>query len=168
MTTKDIKDLKGLEGQNVGVISLVDSTYYLLVMMMRAQGADPTKVQWRVVGGGAGRANALVAGGIKAAMFQVGQAIELMDKGPYQVLPASNDGLNDFIFKAFWAKRLFLKAPGPRRGDRARHLLATREALDNSGSCRLPCLARADVAGRRVRSYDILLKMGPGIRTTIS
>lgn len=163
VVTNDIKDLKSLEGQNVGVISLVDSTYYLLVMMMRAQGVDPTKVQWRVVGGGAGRANALVAGGIKAAMFQVGQALDLMEKGPYQILSASNKGLDEFIFKAFWAKRSFLEKHADVAEAIARaHLLATREALDKARFIPIAAPLLAPMSADLVsKSYDVLLNMGP-------
>lgn len=163
VTTKEITSLKALEGKDVGVISLVDSTYYLLVMMMQAAGADPTKVQWRVVGGGAGRANALASGGIKAAMFQVGQALELMEKGAFQILPASFAGLKDFIFKAFWAKRSFLS------GNRAlaeaivqANLMATREALDKSAFMAYAVEELAPMSQDIIsRSYDILRETGP-------
>ncbi|MEL3892614.1 ABC transporter substrate-binding protein [Ferrovibrio sp. MS7] len=163
VAAKGITSLKQLEGQEVGVISLVDSTYYLLVMMMRSQGADPTKVQWRVVGGGAGRANAMISGAVKAAMFQVGQALDLMEKGSFDLVPAPFDGLKNTIFKAFWAKRDFLEK-NPETADaivRA-HLLSTREALNKQQfmSYAPPPLApmTPDVISR---SYDILLKTGP-------
>ncbi len=163
VAAKGIKDLKALEGQEVGVISLVDSTYYLLVMMLRSAGVDAAKVQWRVVGGGAGRANALVSGGIKAAMFQVGQALELMEKGPYDILPASFKGLQNFIFKAFWAKRSFLE------NNRAlaqsiveANLLATREALDKAKFMAYAAGALAPMTPDVIsRSYDILRETGP-------
>lgn len=163
VATKELTSLKSLEGQEVGVISLVDSTYYLLVMMMQAAGADPTKVQWRVVGGGAGRANALASGGVKAAMFQVGQALELMEKGPFQILPSSFAGLKDFIFKAFWAKKSFLD------GNRAlaeaivqANLLATREALDKPAFMAYAVQALAPMSADIIsRSYDILRETGP-------
>lgn len=160
---KGIKDLKALEGQEVGVISLVDSTYYLLVMMLQAAGVDAAKVKWRVVGGGAGRANALVSGGIKAAMFQVGQGLELMEKGPFHILPSSFKGLQNFIFKAFWAKRSFLE------NNRAlaqsiveANLLATREALDKPKFLAYAAGALAPMTPDVIsRSYDILRETGP-------
>ena len=80
----EVGALKDLEGRIVGVIAIVDSTYYLPVMQMKAAGADPAKVRWQPVGGGAGRGNALLAGGIQAAAFQVGQALDLADKGPFR------------------------------------------------------------------------------------
>lgn len=163
VAAKGIQNLKQLEGKEVGVISLVDSTYYLLVMMMRSQGADPTKVQWRVVVGGAGRANAMASGAVKAAMFQVGQALDLMGKGPFTLLPAPFDGLKNFIFKAFWAKRDYLER-NPQVADaivRA-HLLATREALVKSQFMAYAPGALAPMTPDVIsRSYDILLKTGP-------
>ncbi|MBK8324224.1 MAG: ABC transporter substrate-binding protein [Betaproteobacteria bacterium] len=163
VATTDIKRLKDLEGQNVGVISLVDSTYYLLVMMMRGEGADPTKVNWRVVGGGAGRANALVAGGIKAAMFQVGQALDLAKSGNHYVVPASNEGLKDVIFKAFWAKRSFLqKYPEVANAIVRAHLQATREALDKSKfMAYAPAMLAPATPESISRAYDVILRMGP-------
>lgn len=163
VSSKGITSLKALVGQEVGVISLVDSTYYLLVMMLQAAGVDATKVQWRVVGGGAGRANALISGGIKAALFQVGQGLELMEKGPFQMLPASFKGLQNFIFKAFWAKRSFLE------GNRAlaqsiveANLLATREALDKAKFMAYAAGALAPMTPEVIsRSYDILRETGP-------
>lgn len=163
VATTDIKKLKDLEGQNVGVISLVDSTYYLLVMMMRGEGADPTKVNWRVVGGGAGRANALVAGGIKAAMFQVGQALDLAKSGTHHVLPASNEGLKNVIFKAFWAKRSFLKNhPEVANAIVRAHLMATREALDKDKfMAYAPAMLAPATPESISRAYDVILRMGP-------
>lgn len=163
VVAKGVKNLKALEGQEVGVISLVDSTYYLLVMMMRAQGVDPTKVQWRVVGGGAGRANALASGAIKASMFQVGQALDLMDKGPFEILPTPFDGLRNFIFKAFWAKRDFLEKNTATADAIVRaHLLATREALEKSKFMAYAPGALAPMTPDIVsRSYDLTLKTGP-------
>jgi len=163
LAAKGITSLKDLEGQEVGVISLVDSTYYLLVMMMRSQGADPTKVQWRVVGGGAGRANAIASGAIKCAMFQVGQALDLMEKGPFEIMQAPFDGLKNFIFKAFWAKRDFLQK-NPEAADaivRA-HLHCTREALDKPKFMAYAPQQLAPMTADIIsRSYDILLKTGP-------
>jgi ABC-type nitrate/sulfonate/bicarbonate transport system substrate-binding protein len=163
VTTKDITRLKDLEGQEVGVISLVDSTYYLLVMMMRGEGADPAKVQWRAVGGGAGRANALVAGGVKAGMFQVGQALDLVKSGNFQVLPVSTDGIRDMIFKAFWAKRSFLeKHPHVAEAIVRAHLLATREALDKAKFMAYAPRMLAPATPESIsNSYDVILRMGP-------
>lgn len=163
LAAKGITELKQLEGQEVGVISLVDSTYYLLVMMMRSQGADPTKVQWRVVGGGAGRANALISGAVKVAMLQVGQALDLKTKGDFEIMNVPFDGLRNFIFKAFWAKKSFLdKNPETADAIVRSHLLATREALDKSKfmSFAPPALKpmSEDVISR---SYDILMNTGP-------
>lgn len=158
-----ITSLKALEGQEVAVISLVDSTYYLLVMMMRAQGADPTKVQWRAVGGGAGRANALASGAVKASMFQAGQALDLMSKGTFTIVPTSFDSLKNVIFKAFWARGEFLdKQPALAQAIVQAHLLATREALDKAQFMRYAPGALAPMTPDVVsRSYDLLLKTGP-------
>lgn len=157
----DITDLKALEGKTVGVIALVDSTYYLPVMQMRKAGADPTKVLWQPVGGGAGRGNALLSGGIQAAAFQVAQALDLEAKGPYRVInpPAEQE---DFIFKAFWAKRSFLeKNPELATAIVKAHLNATREALNKDVFVKIAAPQLAPMTENMVsRAYDILLKMG--------
>lgn len=163
VATKDITELKALEGQDVGVISLVDSTYYLLVMLMRAQGADPEKVRWRAVGGGAGRGNALVSGGVKAGLFQAGQALDLMEKGPFHILPASFQGTRNFIFKTFWAKRSFLENnPALAESIVRANLLSTREALDKQKFMAYAPRALAPMSASTVsRAYDMLLQTGP-------
>jgi ABC-type nitrate/sulfonate/bicarbonate transport system substrate-binding protein len=163
VTTRDVASLKDLEGKDVGVISLVDSTYYLLVMMMRAENADPTKVRWRAVGGGAGRGNALIAGGVKGGMFQVGQALDLAKSANLQVLPVSNGGVKDMIFKAFWAKRSFLeKHPDVAEAIVRAHLLATREALDKAKFMAYAPRMLAPATPESISSsYDVILRMGP-------
>lgn len=157
----DIANLKALEGKTVGVIALVDSTYYLPVMQMRKAGVDPTKVRWQPVGGGAGRGNALLSGGIQAAAFQVAQALDLAAKGPYRVIdpPAEQE---DFIFKAFWAKRSFLeKNPELAIAIVKAHLQATREALNKDAFVKIATPQLAPMTEDMVsRAYDILLKMG--------
>lgn len=158
---KDIPNLKALEDKTVGVIALVDSTYYLPVMQMRKAGVDPTKVRWQPVGGGAGRGNALISGGIQAAAFQVAQALDLEAKGPYRVIdpPVEQE---DFIFKAFWAKRSFLeKNPELATEIVKAHLNATREALKKDVFVKLATPRLAPMSEETVsRAYDILLKMG--------
>lgn len=158
---KEIPNLKALEGKTVGVIALVDSTYYLPVMQMRKAGVDTTKVRWQPVGGGAGRGNALISGGIQAAAFQVAQAIDLESKGPFRVIdpPAEQE---DFIFKAFWAKRSFLeKNPELAVAIVKAHLKATREALNKAVFIKLAAPQLAPMTEENVsRAYDILLKMG--------
>lgn len=163
LAAKGITELKQLEGQEVGVISLVDSTYYLLVMMMRSQGADPTKVNWRVVGGGAGRANALLSGAVKVAMLQVGQALDLKTKGEFEVMNVPFDGLRNFIFKAFWAKKSFLdKNPEAADAIVRSHLLSTREALNKSKfMAYAPPVLKPMSEDVISRSYDILVNTGP-------
>ncbi|MGB6105286.1 MAG: ABC transporter substrate-binding protein [Pusillimonas sp.] len=163
LAAKGITTLKQLEGQEVGVISLVDSTYYLFVMLLRAQGVDPGKIQWRVVGGGAGRANALVSGAVKAVLLQVGQALDLMDKGEFELVQAPFDGLKNFIFKAFWAKRDYLeKNPTVADAIVRSHLLATREALDKTKFMEYAPPALAPMTPELIsRSYDEVLKTGP-------
>lgn len=157
----DIRGLKDLENKTVGVIALVDSTYYLPVMQMKKEGLDPGKVRWQPVGGGAGRGNALISGGVQAAAFQVAQALDLEAKGPFHVLnpPA---GQQDFIFKAFWAKRTFLeKNPELATAIVKAHLEATREALDKPAFVKLAAPVLAPMTEDTIsRAYDILLKMG--------
>jgi NitT/TauT family transport system substrate-binding protein len=158
---QDIKSLKDLEGKTVGVIALVDSTYYLPVMQMRAANVDVGKVRWQPVGGGAGRGNALISGGIQAAAFQVAQALELTTKGPFHLIDPPKEQ-QDFIFKAFWAKRSFLESD-PNLAARivAAHLKATREALDKAEFVRIATPQLAPMTQDTVeRAYDILLQMG--------
>jgi ABC-type nitrate/sulfonate/bicarbonate transport system substrate-binding protein len=157
----DIADLKALEGKTVGVIALVDSTYYLPVMQMRRAGVDPTKVRWQPVGGGPGRGNAILSGGVQAAAFQVAQAIDLETKGPYRVMnpPAEAE---DFIFKAFWAKRSWLEAnPELATAIVKAHLNSVREALNKEAFVKLATPLLAPMSETTVsRAYDILLRMG--------
>lgn len=157
----DIKELKDLEGKTVGVIALVDSTYYLPVMQMRREGVDVEKVQWQPVGGGAGRGNALIAGGVQAAMFQVAQALDLESKGPFHVVNPPKEQ-EDFIFKAFWAKRSFLESnPEIATAIVKAQLRATREALDKETFVKLAAPRLAPMTQEMVeRAYDILLRMG--------
>lgn len=157
----DVTDLKALEGKTVGVIALVDSTYYLPVMQMRRAGVDPTKVRWQPVGGGPGRGNALLSGGIQAAAFQVAQAIDLESKGPYRVMNPPTQ-VEDFIFKAFWAKRSWLEAnPELATAIVKAHLNATREALNKDVFVKLATPQLAPMTENTVsRAYDILLRMG--------
>jgi len=157
----DVRELKDLIGKTVGVIALVDSTYYLPVMQMRKAGVDINQVRWQPVGGGAGRGNALISGGVQAAAFQVAQALDLESKGPYHIMNPPKEQ-EDFIFKAFWAKRSFLeKNPDLATAIVKAHLEATREALDKPAFIKIaaPQLApmKEDVVSR---AYDILLKMG--------
>lgn len=158
---KDIAALKDLEGKTVGVIALVDSTYYLPVMQMREVGVDVNKVRWQPVGGGSGRGNALISGGIQAAAFQVAQALELTAKGPFHVMAPPKDR-QDFIFKAFWAKRSFLEAqPDLATKIVVSHLRATREALDKQAFVKIATSQLAPMTQDTVeRAYDILLPMG--------
>lgn len=158
---KNIASLKDLEGKTVGVIALVDSTYYLPVMQMRQTNVDVEKVQWQPVGGGAGRGNALISGGIQAAAFQVAQALELTTKGPFHMLAPPKDK-QDFIFKAFWAKRSFLEAnPDLATKIVVSHLKATREALDKQAFVKLATPQLAPMTQDTVESaYDTLLQMG--------
>ena len=157
----EIKDLKDLEGKTVGVISLVDSTYYLPVMQMRQSGVDVEKIKWQPVGGGAGRGNALIAGGVQAAMFQVAQALDLESKGPFHILTPPKER-NELIFKAFWAKRSFLEAnPEIATAIAKSQLRATREALDKETFIKLAAPQLAPMTQDMVeKAYGILLEMG--------
>lgn len=162
MTAQDgLTSLKALEGQTVGVISLVDSTYYLPVMQMRAEGVDPSKVRWQPVGGGAGRGNALISGGIQAASFQVGQALDLTQKGAFRIIDPPSQTMN-FIFKAFWAKRSFLEANPQLVTEIVKaHLLATREALDKTAFLKVATPMLAPMPENTIsQAYDILVRMG--------
>ncbi|WJR75809.1 ABC transporter substrate-binding protein [Bradyrhizobium sp. NP1] len=158
--TGDVKGLKELEGRTVGVIALVDSTYYLPVMQMRAANVDTGKVRWQPVGGGAGRGNALISGGIQAAAFQVGQALELADKGFHIIDPPAKN--EDFIFKAFWARRSFLEANPKLATEIVKaHLQATREALDKQAFVKLAAERLKPMTEATIGSaYDILRNMG--------
>jgi ABC-type nitrate/sulfonate/bicarbonate transport system substrate-binding protein len=157
----EVPGLKELENKTVGVIALIDSTYYLPVMQLRRAGVDVSKVRWQPVGGGSGRGNALLSGGIQAAAFQVAQAIDITDKGPFHVVDPPNT-VDDFIFKAFWAKRSFLEQnPDLATSIVKAHLMATREALDRDAFIKLATPRLAPMTQRTVeRAYDILLKMG--------
>lgn len=157
----EVKGLKDLEGKTVGVIALVDSTYYLPVMQMRRAGVDVKKVQWQPVGGGAGRGNALISGSVQAAMFQVAQALDLESKGPFHVVNPPKEQ-EDFIFKAFWAKRSFLEAnPKVATAIAKAQLQATREALDKQAFLKIATPQLAPMPAATVeKAYDILLQMG--------
>jgi ABC-type nitrate/sulfonate/bicarbonate transport system substrate-binding protein len=158
----ELKDWKSLEGEAVAVIAPIDSTHYLAIMEMRSAGADPTKVQWRSVGGGASRASALVAGGAKASMLQAGQALDLIGKGPFHILPSAGGQKSRFIFKAFWAKRRFLlDNPGLIDAIVRSQLRAAREASDKARFMPLAVKALAPMRPETIsRAYDLLRDQG--------
>lgn len=127
-----IKDLKDLQGKTFGIISLVDSTYYVPAMQMAVRGLDPASVRWVATGGGAGRANAMLSGSVQAVALQAGQALQLIAKNgtKYHIFANAGKDLDKLIFKCFWAKKSWL-TENTDVADKivASQLLATREAL---------------------------------------
>lgn len=127
-----IKDMKDLVGKSVGMISLVDSTYYIPAMQLAVRGIDPSGVRWVAAGGGAGRANAMISGSVQAVALQAGQALQILKQNPgkYHIIANAGKDLDKLIFKCFWAKKSFLdKNPDVAEKIVAAQLLATREAL---------------------------------------
>lgn len=125
---KDIKNLKALEGQPFAILGITDSSYYLPAILLSKKQVDIKKVQWKTVSGGAGRLNALLAGGVKATFLTVDQGLIAMEKGPFWVLANLGEELPDFVFKAFWVKRSFIKQhPEAALSIVKAHLVAARE-----------------------------------------
>ncbi|HVO89407.1 MAG TPA: ABC transporter substrate-binding protein [Casimicrobiaceae bacterium] len=159
-----IKDLKDLQGKSVGIISLVDSTYYVPAMQMAVRGLDPASVRWVSAGGGAGRANAMISGSVQAVALQAGQALQLIAQNgnKYHMFANSGKDLDKLIFKCFWAKKSWLKEHGDiAENIVAAQLLATREALNKESFLDLavPLLApqtRATLS----QAYDLIKEQG--------
>lgn len=160
----EIKDMKDLQGKSVGIISLVDSTYYVPAMQMAVQGLDPSSVRWVPAGGGAGRANAMISGSVQAVALQAGQALSLIGQNgsKYHIFANSGKDLDKLIFKCLWAKKSWLKA-NPDLAEKivASQLLATREALDKESfiDITVPMLkqqTRANIS----QAYDLIKVQG--------
>lgn len=130
-----IKDMKDLVGKSVGMISLVDSTYYVPAMQLAVRGIDPSGVRWVAAGGGAGRANAMISGSVQAVALQAGQALQILQQNPgkYHIISNSGKDLDKLIFKCFWAKKSFLEQNRDVVDKIVQaQLLSTREALNKN------------------------------------
>jgi NitT/TauT family transport system substrate-binding protein len=128
-----LKSMKDLPGKTVGIISLIDSSYYVPAMQMAKLGLDPASVRWVPAGGGTGRANAMVSGSVQAAALQVGQALQVLRQAPgkYHLFANSGKDLENLIFKCLWAKKSWLKQNVDIAWKvAAAQLLSTREALN--------------------------------------
>jgi len=159
-----VKDMKDLVGKNVGIISLVDSTYYVPAMQLAVRGIDPSGVRWVSAGGGAGRANAMISGSVQAVALQAGQALQILKQNPgkYQIISNSGKDLDKLIFKCFWAKKSFLtKYPDVAEKIVAAQLLATREALNKEAFLNLavPMLA-PQTRDTLSEAYDLIKVQG--------
>lgn len=159
-----IKDLKDLQGKSVGIISLVDSTYYVPAMQMAVRGLDPASVRWVSAGGGAGRANAMLSGSVQAVALQAGQALQLIGQNgnKYHMFANAGKDLDKLIFKCFWAKKSWLKEHGDvAEKIAAAQLLATREALNKEAFLDLavPMLA-PQTRPTLSQAYDLIKEQG--------
>jgi ABC-type nitrate/sulfonate/bicarbonate transport system substrate-binding protein len=159
-----IKDLKDLQGKSVGIISLVDSTYYVPAMQMAVRGLDPGSVRWVSAGGGAGRANAMLSGSVQAVALQAGQALQLIGQngGKYHMFANAGKDLDKLIFKCFWAKKTWLKAhPDVAQKIVEAQLLATREALNKEAFLDLAVpMLKPQTRPTLSQAYDLIKEQG--------
>jgi len=159
-----IKDLKDLQGKSVGIISLVDSTYYVPAMQMAVRGLDPEKVRWVSAGGGAGRANAMLSGSVQAVALQAGQALQLIGQnaGKFHMFANSGKDLDKLIFKCFWAKKSWLKEhPDVAQKIVEAQLLATREALTKESFLDLSVpMLTPQTRATLSQAYDLIKEQG--------
>lgn len=159
-----IKDLKDLQGKSVGMISLVDSTYYVPAMQMAVRGLDPASVRWVAAGGGAGRANAMLSGSVQAVALQAGQALQLIAQNgnKYHIFANAGKDLDKLIFKCFWAKKSWLKDNAD-VADKivASQLLATREALNKEAFLDLAVpMLKPQTRPTLSQAYDLIKEQG--------
>jgi len=159
-----VKDMKNLVGKSVGIISLVDSTYYVPAMQLAVRGVDPAKVRWVPAGGGAGRANAMISGSVQAVALKAGQALQIIKQNPgkYEMIANSGKDLDKLIFKCFWAKKSFLKAnPDIAEKIVAAQLLSTREALNKEAFLDLAApLLSTQTRDTLSEAYDLIKVQG--------
>jgi ABC-type nitrate/sulfonate/bicarbonate transport system substrate-binding protein len=159
-----IKDLKDLQGKSVGMISLVDSTYYVPAMQMAVRGLDPASVRWVAAGGGAGRANAMLSGSVQAVALQAGQALQLIAQNgnKYHMFANAGKDLDKLIFKCFWAKKSWLKDNADTAEKIvASQLLATREALTKESFLDLAVpMLKPQTRPTLSQAYDLIKEQG--------
>ena len=159
-----IKDLKDLQGKSFGMISLVDSTYYVPAMQLAVRGLDPASVRWVAAGGGAGRANAMLSGSVQAVALQAGQALQLIAQNgdKYHIFANAGKDLDKLVFKCFWAKKTWLKEHAD-LADKivASQLLATREALDKEAFLDLAVpMLKPQTRPTLSQAYDLIKEQG--------
>lgn len=109
---KEITSLKELEGRIFATSAPGDTSDYLPRILLKKEGVDITKVNWKPTGSSSARMTALLTGQIDATVVWPDAAYDLLQKGGgnFQVLAVVGEKIPGFLQSVYTTKSDYIKA----------------------------------------------------------